>query len=409
MVRREKEDREGTFYRLLDEGVDNDGDGAVNEDPPVTGFISNRNYPAFWASDDGRYRGSGDFPLQESNARLLVDFITKHREISEIESYHTTSGIHLRPYAARPDTNFPPQDLHDFSAVLSKGTEITGYPVASIYNDFTDIQPNLPPDAQPDVRHGVFVDWAYAHMGLFAVTTELWTLEPYIDEVGAWGTIPRDKPLFAIPGRYNRPDVQAAFLKWIDTKKGSVALGGQGFVDWKPFAHPTLGKVELGGFTKYILRNPPPGPYFQKLVTDQVKFAVVQALTTPRVRITSVVVKRDPASGGGAGAGVARSWLVTATIVNEGYLDTATEQARLAGLAAPVEATIEIQPGQKVEPAKRIAFPFLRGTRGSATESVYTAAWRLEAADGARTTVVVRSEKGGTDRRVVVLSDTPGR
>ena len=40
-------------------------------------------------------------------------------------------------------------------------------------------------------------------------------MEPFVNEMG-WGEIPRDKPLFAIPGRYNRPDVQAAVLAWLD-------------------------------------------------------------------------------------------------------------------------------------------------------------------------------------------------
>ncbi|MBT8397099.1 MAG: hypothetical protein KJN92_09035, partial [Gemmatimonadetes bacterium] len=189
MVRREEGDTEGPFYRVMSEGLDNDGDGEINEDAPNTGFISNRNYPAYWASTDGRFRGNGDYPLQEHNARLLVDFILSKPQISQIESWHTTSGIHLRPYAARPDTDFPPQDLQDYSAILAKGTAITTYPVASVYNDFTTILPGVPFDQQPGVRHGVFIDWSYVHQGLFSVTTELWTMEPFVNEMG-WGDIP---------------------------------------------------------------------------------------------------------------------------------------------------------------------------------------------------------------------------
>ena len=237
LVRRRPADTAGPFYRVLEEGLDNDGDGRLNEDPPHTRFISNRNYPAFWASDDGRFRGEGDYPLQEPNSRRLVEFILGRPHISMVESFHTTSGVHLRPYAARPDTGFPVQDLHDYQAVLAKGAAITGYPAASVYNDFTDIQPGLPPDEQPGVRHGVFIDWAYVHAGLFAATTELWTMEPFLNEAG-WDDVPRDKPLFAIPGRYNRPDVQAAVLRWLDARKGHPDLGGEGFVNWRTFESP---------------------------------------------------------------------------------------------------------------------------------------------------------------------------
>jgi hypothetical protein len=392
MVEREDGD-EGPFFRLMDEGLDDDGDGEINEDPPTAQFISNRNYPAFWASSDGRFRGRGDYPLQEHNARLLVDFILDKSHISQVESFHTTSGIHLRPYAARPDADFPPQDLQDFSAILAKGTEITTYPVASVYNDFTTIEPGIPPDAQPGVRHGVFIDWAYVVQGLFGLTTELWTMEPFVNEVG-WDDIPRDKPLFAIPGRYNRPDVQAKVLEWLDAHQGDPALSGEGFIEWKPYDHPTLGRVELGGFTRYWLRNPPPGPYFEKVADDQAKFAVVQALTTPMVKLHGLDVVAD-----GEGR-----WTITATAANEGYLDTSLEQARLAGVAKTDRLVLELSDGVQTDDELVVELPFMRGHRGSSFLSLYRASWKVLGREGARITVELRSEKGGVDRTSFELS-----
>ncbi len=397
LVRREEGDTEGPFYRVLDEGDDDDGDGEINEDPPMTGFISNRNYPAYWASMDGRFRGQGDYPLQEHNARLLVDFILSRPHISQIESYHTTSGIHLRPYAARPDTDFPPQDLQDYSAILAKGTAITTYPVASVYNDFTTIVPGIPFDQQPGVRHGVFIDWSYVHEGLFSVTTELWSMEPFVNEMG-WGDIPRDKPLFAVEGRYNRPDAQASVLKWLDENRDDPRLGGQGFVEWAPFDHPTLGRVEMGGFTRYWLRNPPPGPFLQQIAEDQAEFAVVQALTTPLVKIQEVEVSR---------AGSGNRWTVTAVVANEGFLDTSMEQARRAGVAEPDRVTLILPEGASTQDRETVAFPFMRGMRESSYLSLYRASWTVEASTGTRIEVILRSEKGGTDRRTITLGGDP--
>jgi hypothetical protein len=393
LVRREEGDTEGPFYRVLTEGLDNDGDGLLNEDPPVTGFISNRNYPAYWASTDARFRGSGDYPLQEHNARVLVDFILSKPHISQIESYHTTSGIHLRPYAARPDTDFPPQDLQDYAAILAKGTAITTYPVASVYNDFTTIVPGVPFDEQPGVRHGVFIDWSYVHQGLFSVTTELWTMEPFVNEMG-WGEIPRDKPLFAIPGRYNRPDVKAAVLKWLDLHRGAEELAGEGFIEWGPFRHPTLGEVELGGFTRYWLRNPPPGPFLQHVVQDQAAFAVVRGLLTPLVMIEDVAVRRGEE---------AQEWVITATVANHGYLDTSTEQARRANIARPDRVTLDLGEGMVTSDPLTVDFPFMRGTRDASFVSLYRASWTVQAPGDSTAEVILWSEKGGTDTREIVL------
>jgi hypothetical protein len=397
MVRRERGDTRGPFYRLLEEGIDDDGDGRINEDPPFTRFITNRNYPTFWMSESGRYRGEGEYPLSEHNSRLLVDFIVSRPHISMIESYHTTSGVHLRPYSPRPDTDFPAQDLLDYQAILSKGTEITTYPVGSIYNDFTDLVPGLPADEQPGARRGVFVDWGYVDRGVFTVTTELWTLEPFVNEVG-WGDIPRDKPLFAIPGRYNRPDVQAVVLQWLDRNRGNPDLAGEGFVDWKPFQHPQLGPVEIGGFTRYWLRNPPPGPYFEKIARDQADFAVMRILMTPRVVIRDVSV--EPLA---AARGAAPEWRVRAVVANEGYLDTSMQQARLTGTAKPVVLSVGLPAGARTADPVRKEFEFARGTRGAGFESRYEAEWRVSAPAGAEIEIVSSSEKGGTERRRVVL------
>ena len=39
-------------------------------------------------STDGRFRGEGDYPLQEHNARIICDFILSKPNISMVESYH---------------------------------------------------------------------------------------------------------------------------------------------------------------------------------------------------------------------------------------------------------------------------------------------------------------------------------
>ncbi len=396
LVRREAGDTEGPFYRVYEEGYDSNGDGVVNSDPPFTRFITNRNYPAFWSSVDGSVRGAGDTPLDEPNSRKIVEFILSRPHIGLIDSYHTTSGVHLRPFAARPDSDVPPQDLQDYQAILSRGQAITSYPQASVYHQFTTLVPGVDPDAQPGARRGVFIDWAYSHFGAFAGTTELWTMEPFVNEVG-WGDIPRDEPLFAIPGRYNRPDVLARVLEWLDRHEGDPALAGQGYRDWAPFDHPTLGRVEIGGFTRHWLRNPPPGPYLQEIAVDQARFAVVRGLKLPRVRIRGV----ETESLGGD------RWRIRARVANEGWLDTSMQQARLAGVSESDRVLLLWEEGSgepgggRIQALEGVEIDFMRGTRGGSYESWYYAEWSVEAPAGTELTVELRSLKGGVHRETV--------
>jgi hypothetical protein len=397
LVPRTEEHTQGPFYRVYQEGYDENGDGVVNSDPPFMRFITNRNYPAFWSSHDARFRGAGDYPLDEPNSRKIVDFIVRHPNIGMIESFHTTSGVHLRPYAARPDADMPPQDLEDYQAILAEGQPMTTYPQASVYHQFTTIEPGLDPDEQPGARRGVFIDWAYVHFGAFSTTTELWTLEPFVNEIG-WDGIPRDEPLFAIPGRYNRPDVQAKVLEWLDRHEGDPRLAGQGFVDWAPFDHPTLGQVEIGGWSRYWTRNPPPGPFFEEVAVDQARFAVVRALKLPRARIRAVEVE---SLGGDL-------WRVRARVTNEGWLDTSMAQARRIGIARPDRVTLELPSGLSTDDELAQEFEFMRGTRGGIYESYYYGEWMVEGSEGTEFTVVLDSEKGGMDRVELRLEVTDG-
>ena len=55
--------------------------------------------------------------------------------------------------------------MRSFEAIGALGTEITGYPLLSVYNDFTSDKSNP--------RHGVFVDWAYDHFGALPDTPRI--------------------------------------------------------------------------------------------------------------------------------------------------------------------------------------------------------------------------------------------
>ncbi len=59
MVRKAPDEADGVYYKLYSEGLDNDGDGKINEDGFRTRFLSNRNYPGNWQPQNVQ-SGGGD-------------------------------------------------------------------------------------------------------------------------------------------------------------------------------------------------------------------------------------------------------------------------------------------------------------------------------------------------------------
>src|SRR4030065_2987880 len=84
---------------------------------------------------------------------------------------------------------------------------------------------------------------------------------------------------------------EKALLAWSDKE-----LGKTGFVEWKPFKHPTLGDVEIGGAVPFT-DNTPPAKMIDGLVKGQVPGARGVAKKMARIKIADTAVQK--LSGGG--------------------------------------------------------------------------------------------------------------
>ncbi|MEM6431180.1 MAG: M14 family zinc carboxypeptidase, partial [Deinococcota bacterium] len=236
LVQREPTEVGGIYYRLLPEGRLENYDGVtLKMQPKKEGLDLNRNFPANWRQENEQF-GAGPFPTSEPEVRNLVEFIARHKNITGGLTFHTMSGVLLRPYSHKPDDEMAAEDLWTFKQIGDKGTEITGYPNISVFHDFK-YHPK-------QVITGGFDDWLYDHLGMFGWTVEIWSPQrqagitdyKFID----WY---RDHPF----------EDDLKLLEWSDT-----SLDGQGYVDWYAFDHPELGPVELGGWNyPYAWRNPP--------------------------------------------------------------------------------------------------------------------------------------------------------
>jgi len=167
LVRREPTETGGQYYRVLPEGWIENYDGVeIKVQRPKEGLDLNRNFPALWRQEFEQ-PGSGPYPTSESEVRSLVQFVTTHPNITGAITFHTYSGVLIRPYTDRSDDEFPVNDLRTYQKIGEKGTQITGYPAISAFHDFR-YDPK-------DCITGTFDDWGYEYQGLFAWTVEVWS------------------------------------------------------------------------------------------------------------------------------------------------------------------------------------------------------------------------------------------
>lgn len=261
MIRRDPIETGGKYYRILPEGLIKNFDGVnIRVNAPKENLDLNRNFPAMWR-DESQQQGAGPFPASEPEARNLVEFIVKHKNIIGAMSFHTMSGVLLRPYDDRPDDEFPSDDLWTYQKIGDKGTQITSYPNISVFHDFK-YHPK-------QVITGGFDSWAYEHMGLFSWTVEFWSPQK---QAGI------EKYKFIDWYREHDVEDDLKLLKWNDE-----VLKGKGFVKWYAFNHPQLGKVELGGWDfMYMWTNPPP-EFLEKEISPFPEWIVWHALISPKL------------------------------------------------------------------------------------------------------------------------------
>lgn len=380
LVLRRPGDLGGTYYRMLPEGVFYDWDGVTQPIMKPRHGNLNRQFPVNWVPEYGEY-GAGELPLNEPEAAAMARFVLDRPNITGLQAYHSHSGVILRPSSHRRDHELAVQDVQLFKTLGKMGTELTGYPVISIYEDFTEL------GAKP--RHGGFGEWVYEHLGIPSFATELWDVEV---EVGI------KKPQF-FPERSRSEEEQLKLIAWADAHSPGA------FTPWRPFDHPQLGRIEIGGWDPmYIHRNPPP-QFLHTLYEGNALFTLRHAAASPLVRVTRLDAERVTGD----------VYKLTAVIENQGYLPTnLTQRALTIAIAQPVTAHLSADSDLTlVTGATETDLGHLGGRvervqaydawRRPWQEAARKVEWVVRAAPGTRVTVKAVSEKGGTHRAETTL------
>lgn len=210
-------DEQGDYVMLGTEGIDNDGDGAINEDG--YGYVDPNRTWGF--SFQPRYvqSGASDYPLQYPATRNIAEWVANRPNIAAMQSFHNYGRMILRGPGAKSDPSFPPADVAVLDLLGEEGEKIMpGYNYYVIWKDLYPV-------------YGGSVGHFYGIHGILSFTNELNGTEQDFDGDGNVS--------------------QEEKMKFND----QLTLGRM-FVDWQTFEHPQYGTVEIGGYRHDTERAP---------------------------------------------------------------------------------------------------------------------------------------------------------
>lgn len=160
------------------------------------------------------------------------------------------------------------------------------------------------------------------------------------------------------------------------------------YVAWKPFNHPKLGKVEIGGKIAYRDLTPPDAQV-DSLIGLQLPFIRDLAKMVPKLAIKETKVENKS-------PGV---WRVDTWVANEGFLPYPTHQGARCQRPTPAIVTIAGDGMKLLEGEERSSARLLDGSGGT---SKFT--WLVQAPAGQEVTVKVDSKSAGSATRTLTLT-----
>ncbi len=340
------------YEYLGNEGIDNDGDGRINED--THGYYDpNRDWGWKWQPDYIQ-RGAYKHPFSLPETRAVADFVLAHPNIAGAQSFHNSGGMILRGPGAQEDlATYNRQDIRIYDAIGKKGEKmLPGYRYLTVYKDLYSV-------------FGGELDWFYGSRGIYTFTNEIFTSFAYYKKQG------RD--------RNQTYDFDKELLM------------GDAFTPWKEFDHPTYGKIEVGGFKKNFGRATP-GFMLEEEAHRNMAFTFYHAQHMPNLSISNISEKKM--SGG--------LKEITATIKNDRLMPTHASQDLKYNITRPDYISISgvnviagmlvtnedfnVTEEQKVNPAK------LR-VRNIPGNGVVKVRWIVKG--NSKFTITVDSAKGG--------------
>lgn len=319
---------ERALYSVYVEGLDADGDGNVAEDGPG-GVDLEKNFMHRWPEFDLR---AGPTQVCEPESAALAKFVLEHRNIVVAINYGRNDNLINVPDGKAKDlSGQAPKELDEGDVEYYKE-------LSKVYKELTGQQRAVSEDVG-----GALHAWLYAQRGIPSFAINVWGRPDASKPQEAAQSQPASQPdsqpatapdAKAQAGADVKKDAKqekkkdepkpadaeaAAWLEYSDRDRNK-----QGFIEWQPFNHPTLGSVEIGGFVPGFQMNPP-ADQLDTLAEKQTSFVVELLKRKPALALEGPIVTR-------LGHGV---YEIRFGVKNEGYLPTATSIARKARSIMP--------------------------------------------------------------------------
>ncbi len=392
-------------YVVYTEGKDDDGDGAYNEDGPG-GTHLDRNWPHQYPYYTDH---AGLNMVSEVETRALADFAYTRNNIGLVLTFSPYDNLMSAPSAARGAAAAATPAQPDMSALMAmmggggaggarggargsaapqaaptsfrmmsreaptsiQGQDATYYGIVSQkYIELTGLR-----GSGASGEAGSWPQFAYYQLGLPSFTTPVWTLPPAGGAAGpggaAMGGMTGRTPQAA--GRRGGGSEETRWFAWFES------AGIQGFVDWTPVQHPTLGEVEVGGFVPNVRVNPPKGE-IRDLAQKHAAFAAWLAGQTPMVVVEDVTVENKGEE----------LYLVTAKVRNDGWFPLVSTMGQRTRRIPPV--TVRLQPNDAVTV---MTGNIQQQVRNLATGGSAEVVWMVRARRGTRLVMEVLAQQAG--------------
>jgi hypothetical protein len=311
-------------YRILSEGIDDDGDEQWNEDAG-DGVAFDRNFTFGYKPFSAN---TGPNAVSEPECRVIADFFFDHPNIAAVFSFSLDDNL-FHPW--KPNSQTEKERIR--KNIL--GSDATA--IDFLAESYRKLHGGSDAPSPPDTN-GAFSRWAYFHYGRWSLNARGWWVpktEAKKEEAKEDEKKPDEKKEDAKdekkeekkPSGEKRGSEQINLLNWLAANKI------EGFVEWKEIKHPDFPnqKVEVGGFKPLVDLNAPIAE-LDKLAEKHLTFLNKLPDYFPQLELREFSKEE-------LGGGVYR---VKVTVANTGYLPTMPEMGGVNGIPHPLQIEITV-------------------------------------------------------------------